>query len=61
MAKRGARNGATDRGGSRAREAIAARRYAADGRGALVTIKEAERWEQLATAAQAELAALDHD
>jgi hypothetical protein len=35
--------------------------YAADGRGALVTIKEAERWEQLATAAQAELAALDRD
>jgi hypothetical protein len=35
--------------------------YAADGRGALVTIKEAERWERLATAAQAELSALDRD
>jgi hypothetical protein len=29
--------------------------YAADGRGACVTIEEAERWERLATAAQADL------
>jgi hypothetical protein len=34
---------------------------AADGRGARVTIEEAERWERLATAAQAELSVLDRD